>query len=89
MIRLTAALLTLGIGIAMATTALAQGQSGCWWSGCNPEANLCRLLCGSDNPWPAPYYGAYSQQRYYSVYPQRRSFHRHIKQQHKPVHYSG
>jgi hypothetical protein len=50
MIRLTTALLTLGIGTAMATTAIAQGQSGCWWAGCNPEANLCRALCGSDDP---------------------------------------
>ena len=33
---------------AIASTARAQGE--CWWVGCNPEADLCRLLCGSDDP---------------------------------------
>ena len=31
----------------MRVTAQAQGE--CWWAGCNPEADLCRLLCGSDD----------------------------------------
>ena len=48
MIRLTTALLTLGVSIASATTALAQGQDGCFYGSCNPEASWCRLLCGSD-----------------------------------------
>ena len=46
MIRLTTALLTLGVGMATATTALA--QDGCFYGSCNPEASWCRLLCGSD-----------------------------------------
>jgi len=45
MIRLTTALVTLGVGMAVAMTASAQPG---WWVGCNPEADLCRLLCGSD-----------------------------------------
>jgi len=83
MIRLTTASLTLGIGLAIATTTVAQGQGECWWVGCNPEADLCRLLCGSDNvnsQWRAPYYG---------VYPRQRSFHRHVKHHHEHRHYSG
>ena len=47
MIRLTTALLTLGVSMATATTALAQGQDGCFYGSCNPEASWCRLLCGS------------------------------------------
>jgi hypothetical protein len=50
MIRLTTALITLGVGMGIETTAFAQG-SGCWWGGCNPEADLCRSLCGTDNPF--------------------------------------
>ena len=82
MFRLTTALLTLGVSVAIATTAIAQGQGECWWVGCNPEADLCRLLCGSDDinsQWQAPYSG---------IYPQQRSFHRHAKHHHK-THYSG
>jgi len=45
MIRLTTALLTLGVGMATATTAIAQG---CFYGHCNPEASWCRLLCGSE-----------------------------------------
>jgi hypothetical protein len=45
MIRSTTALLTLGVGMATATTAIAQG---CFYGHCNPEASLCRLLCGSE-----------------------------------------
>jgi hypothetical protein len=45
MIRLTTALLTLGVSVATATTALAQG---CFYGACNPEATWCRVLCGSD-----------------------------------------
>jgi len=45
MIWLTTALLTLGVSMATATTALA--QDGCFYGSCNPEASWCRLLCGS------------------------------------------
>ena len=45
MIRLTTVLLTLGVSMATATTALA--QNGCFYGSCNPEASWCRLLCGS------------------------------------------
>jgi len=47
MIRLTV-LLTLGIGMTTAVTAVAAGQSECFYGSCNPEAPWCRLLCGSD-----------------------------------------
>jgi len=83
MIRLTTALLTLGIVTAMTVTAQAQGE--CWWVGCNPEATLCRTQCGSDNvlsqwyQWQAPY--AYT-------YPRQRSHHRHTKH-HKGENSSG
>jgi hypothetical protein len=83
MIRLTTALLTLGVGMAVATTAFAQGQGECWWVGCNSEADLCRLLCGSDDinsHWQAPYYG---------IYPRQRSFHRHAQHHRKIGRYSG
>jgi hypothetical protein len=40
MIRLTKVLLTLGVGMATATTAIAED----WWAGCNPR------LSGSDDP---------------------------------------
>ena len=71
MIKLTMALLVLGTGMAIATTAIAQGQSGCWWVGCNPEAPLCRVQCGSDNvlsqwyQWQAPYADPYPGHRYH------------------------
>ena len=44
MIRLTTALLALGVGMATATMAIAQPG---WWVGCNPEADACRLLSGA------------------------------------------
>jgi hypothetical protein len=83
MIRLIVALLMLGVGLAIATTVTAQAQGECWWVGCNPEADLCRLLCGSDDvrsQWQAPYS---------PFYPQQRSIHQHAKRHHKPSHYSG
>jgi len=52
MIKLTTALVTLGVGMAIATTAVA--QSG-WWVGCNPEAPACRLYAGSDPQWTPGY----------------------------------
>ena len=45
--RLKTALLTLGVSVAIATTAAAQN----WWVGCNPDAPMCRLQTGSDPPW--------------------------------------
>jgi hypothetical protein len=48
MVRLTTTLLTLGVSIAIATTAIAEGQNECLYGSCNPEASWCRLLCGSD-----------------------------------------
>ena len=44
MIRLTPVLLTLGVSMATATTALA--QNGCFYGSCNPEASWCRLYAG-------------------------------------------
>ena len=81
MIRLTTALLTLGVIMTTATTVTAQAQGECWWVGCNPEADLCRLLCGSDDinsQWQAPYA---------STYPGHRTPHRHTRH-HKVRHSS-
>jgi hypothetical protein len=86
MIRLTTALLTLGVIIAIASTvtAHAQGQGDeCFWVGCNPEAGVCRLFCGIDD------INSPSQRPYSGIYPQQRSFHRHAKHHHKTEHYSG
>jgi len=55
MIRLTTALVTLGVGMAVAMTASAQPG---WWVGCNPEADLCRLLSGGADLQLAPGYVA-------------------------------
>jgi len=43
MIRLMTALLTLGVIITTATTAIAAEPEG--WCYCNPEAPLCRSIC--------------------------------------------
>lgn len=43
MIRLMTALLTLGVIITTATTAIAAEPEG--WCYCNPEAPLCRIIC--------------------------------------------
>jgi hypothetical protein len=51
MIRLATALLALGVSMAIATTAIAQPG---WWVGCNPEADVCRLLSGGADPRLAP-----------------------------------
>jgi hypothetical protein len=73
MIKLTTALLTLGFGMAIATTAVAQPG---WWVGCNPNADLCRLLDGggSDpvvgNQW-APGYVAPTHRRSMYMYAPR------------------
>jgi hypothetical protein len=70
MIRLTTALLTLGVGIAIATTAIAQPG---WWVGCNPEADLCRLLSGGADPQLAPKYVAPRDHRSIYMYAPRHS----------------
>jgi len=74
MIRLITALLTLGVGMAIATTAIAQG----WWVGCNPDAPMCRVQTGSDdvrNQW-AP--GAPTHHRSMYMYvPRHGSTHTH------------
>ena len=84
MIRLTTALLTLGVSMATATTAIAQG---CFYGHCNPEASWCRLLCGSDpqqqdvrSQW-APGYVAETHHRsmYMYVPPHGSSTHLHKK----------
>jgi hypothetical protein len=57
-----------------AITVTAQAQGECWWVGCNPEAPLCRVQCGSDNvlsQWQAPYHA--------SSYPRQRSHKRHAR----------
>jgi hypothetical protein len=51
MIKLTTAFLTLGVSMAISTTAIAQPG---WWVGCNPEADWCRLLSGGADPRLAP-----------------------------------
>jgi hypothetical protein len=70
MVRLTTALLTVGVGMAIATTANAQG----WWadSGCNPNAPMCRRLAGSD---PQQQYVRHPRSMY--MYVPRHSTHTH------------
>ena len=53
MIRLTTALLTLGVIMATATTAIAQEQDECLIGYCNPEAPLCRAICPDRPPLPS------------------------------------
>jgi hypothetical protein len=48
MIRLATALLTLGVGMAIATTAIAMEPEG--WCNCNPEAPACRVTCAILKP---------------------------------------
>jgi hypothetical protein len=80
MIRLTTALLTLGVSMATATTALGQGQDGCFYGSCNPEASWCRLLCGSDpqqqnvrSPWAPGYVAATHHRSMYMYVPRHGS----------------
>ena len=67
MTRLMRALLTLGVGMAIATTAIAQG----WWVGCNPDAPMCRVQTGSDDvrPWPPGYVAPTHHRRMYMYVP--------------------
>jgi hypothetical protein len=74
MVRLTTALLTLGVGMAIATTAIAQPG---WWVGCNPEADLCRVLSGGADPQLAPRYVAPVHPRNMYMYAPRHSTRTH------------
>jgi hypothetical protein len=74
MIRLTTALLTLGVGMAIATTAIAMEPQG--WCNCNPEAPACRVYCGSDPEGP-PAYVAPAQPRSMYMYVPRHSTRTH------------
>jgi hypothetical protein len=48
MIRVTTALLALGVIVATGTTAIAIEPEG--WCNCNPEASACRSICGVPDP---------------------------------------
>jgi hypothetical protein len=74
MIRLTTALLTLGVGMTIATTAIAQPG---WWVGCNPEAYGCAFLSGGANPRLAPRYVAPAHPRSMYMYAPRHSTRTH------------
>jgi hypothetical protein len=74
MIRLTTALLTLGVVMAIATTAIAQPG---WWVGCNPEAYGCAFLSGGANPRLAPRYAAPASPRSMYMYAPRHSTRTH------------
>jgi hypothetical protein len=74
MIRLTTGMLTLGVGMAIATTAIAQPG---WWVGCNPEADLCRLYSGGADPQLAPRYVAPTHDRRMYMYAPRHSTRTH------------
>lgn len=66
MIRLTTALLALGVCMAIATTAIAMEPPG--WCNCNPEAPACRVYCGSDPEGPPAYVApAYPRSMYMYV----------------------
>jgi hypothetical protein len=68
MIKLTTALLSLGVGMATATAAFAQPG---WWVGCNPEATGCRTLSGGADPRLAPRYVAPTYPRSMYMYAPR------------------
>jgi hypothetical protein len=74
MIRLTTALLTLAVGMAFATTAIAQPG---WWAGCNPEAYGCALLSGGADPRLAPRHVAPTYPRSMYMYLPRHSIRTH------------
>jgi hypothetical protein len=71
---LTTALLTLGVGMAIATTAIAQPG---WWQGCNPEAYGCAFYSGGADPRLAPRYVAPTYPRSMYMYAPRHSTHTH------------
>jgi hypothetical protein len=73
MIRLTTALLTLAVGMAIATTALAQAG---WWVGCNPEAPACRVYGGSEPQWPSGYVAPTHHRSMYMYVPPHTHMHK-------------
>jgi hypothetical protein len=78
MIRSTTVLLTLGVGMAMATTANAVEPAGSCT--CNPEAPACRIICGSvpsDPPQWTPGYLAPAHPRSMYMYVPRHRTHSH------------
>jgi hypothetical protein len=72
MIKLTTALLTLGVGVTIATTAIAQDS---WWAGCNPQASLCRSLY-TDPPWQPRYDAPTYHRNMYMYAPRHTHMHR-------------
>jgi hypothetical protein len=79
MIRLTTALLTLGVGMAIATMAMAiEPEGSC---NCNPDAPACRIICGSAPSDPpqqlAPGYVAPTHPRNMYMYVPRHSTRTH------------
>jgi hypothetical protein len=74
MIRLMTALLTLSVGMAIATTAIAQPG---WWAGCNPEAYACAFLSGGADPRLAPRHVAPTYPRNTYMYVPRHSTRTH------------
>jgi len=68
MIRMAIALVTLGVAMAIATTAIAQPG---WWVGCNPEAYGCAFLSGGADPRLAPGYVAPAHPRSMYMYAPR------------------
>jgi hypothetical protein len=78
MIRLTTTLLTLGVCMAYATTAIAVEPEGS--CNCNPEAPACRVICGSvpsDPPQWTPGYVAPAHPRSMYMYVPRHSTRTH------------
>jgi hypothetical protein len=72
MIKLTTALLTLGVGLTIATTAIAQES---WWAGCNPQAPWCRRVY-TDPPWQPGYDAPTHYRNTYMYAPRHRGSHR-------------
>lgn len=78
MVRLTIVLLTMGVGITIATTANAVEPAGS--CNCNPEAPACRIICGAVPPDPpqwAPAYVAPAHPRSMYMYAPRHSTRTH------------
>jgi hypothetical protein len=77
MIRLTTALLALGVSMATVTTSIAQWQNECFYGSCNPEASWCRLLCG-----PGPQYQDIRSPWYHRHARHHYAKHRHANHHH-------
>jgi hypothetical protein len=79
MIKLTTALLALGVGMAIATTTIAQPG---WWVGCNPDAPACRVLDGGADPQWTPGYVAPTRHRSLYMYAPRHGSNTHVHRTH-------